>query len=94
MSINQAGWEGFLDLCLSTSDKALLDTLFDLLFTHEEKADLAMRFLIIKELIQQKKTQRDIAKDLNVSIAKITRGSNAMKRAKQKLLKHLEEQFI
>lgn len=93
MSLNQSGWEGFLDLCLSTPDRASLDNLFDLLFTPEEKEDLATRFLIIKELVAQQKTQREMAKDLNVSIAKITRGSNAMKRAKPKVLKQLQEQF-
>ena len=91
MPVNQTGWEGFLNLCLSSRDEVMLDALFDLLFTIEEKSDLALRFLIIKELIQQKKTQREIAKDLNVSIAKITRGSNALKRIKPKLLKYLAE---
>lgn len=91
MSLHQIGWEGLLDLCLATGDKTTLDNLFDLLFTPEEKTDLAARFLIIKDLVQQQKTQRDMAKELNVSIAKITRGSNALKRAKPKLLKYLEE---
>lgn len=85
------GWDSFLNLCLSTQDKSVLDGLFDLLFTLEEKQDLSTRVLIIKELIQQKKPQRSIAKDLNVSIAKITRGSNALKRTKQKITKYLLE---
>ncbi len=50
-----------------------------------------MRYLIIKELLQKKKPQRQIAKDLNVSIAKITRGSNELKRMHPKLLQFLKK---
>lgn len=73
------GWFGFLKLCLQCKDENTLAELLDLLLTPEEKENLAARFLIVKELTANKKTQREIAKDLNVSIAKITRGSNALK---------------
>ena len=70
----------------------MLSQLFDLLLTPEEKESLALRCLIIEELLKQKKTQRDIAKDLQVSIAKITRGSNELKRMPDKLIAFLKEQ--
>jgi TrpR family trp operon transcriptional repressor len=59
--------------------------------THEEKDSLTTRFLIIQELLRAKMTQRDMASNLKVSIAKITRGSNAMKTIPPSLKKFLEE---
>jgi TrpR family trp operon transcriptional repressor len=87
----QKGWDGFIELCLSIKDKKACSFLFDLMLTPEEKHDLATRLLIVKELLKDEKTQRDLAKDLNVSIAKITRGSNELKRLDRKLLMNLKE---
>jgi TrpR family trp operon transcriptional repressor len=87
--MNKEGWNDFLELCLSTSEKKDLDALFDLFFTPEEKDNLALRYLIIRELLLQKNSQREIAKKLNVSIAKITRGSNELKRIPPKFLAYL-----
>ena len=89
MDQHQKGWDSFIELCLATKDKKLCSQLFDLLLTPEEKTDLAMRVLIIKGLLEKEKTQRELAKDLNVSIAKITRGSNELKRLDPELLKYL-----
>ena len=73
------GWEVFLGLCRRAQDGGGLDELFWLLLTPEEREDIKKRALIVKELLKGKKTQRQIAKDLRVSIAKITRGSNVLK---------------
>jgi TrpR family trp operon transcriptional repressor len=53
-----------------------------------------MRCLIIRDLLMQEQTQREIAKNLNVSIAKITRGSNELKRIKDPLLTYLKSKLI
>lgn len=87
------GWEEFLTLCLETHDPKMLSLLFDLFFTFEEKESLAARYLIIKALIKAEKPQRQIAKDLNASIAKITRGSNELKRTHAKLLRYLQDKL-
>jgi len=50
-----------------------------LFFTIEEKETLSSRYLIIKALLQGDETQREIADIHKVSIAQITRGSNALK---------------
>ena len=84
------GWQNFLDLCLQVSDKKTLSLLFDFFLTDNEKESIAMRLLIIQELIAEKKPQREIAHDLKVSIAKITRGSNELKRVEPKLLRLLQ----
>lgn len=84
------GWKGFIDLCKSTDNDKILAEIFELMFTPEEKQDFSMRYLIIKELLQGDKTQREISSHLNVSIAKITRGSNEIKRMKVPLIQYLK----
>ena len=90
----QQGLNGFIDLILLAKDKKTCLLLLDLFLTAEERMDLEMRFLIVKELIKEEKTQRQMAKDLNVSIAKITRGSNELKRMNRKLLMYLKEKLL
>jgi len=89
--MNQAGWRVFTQLCLESDNEKMLSSLFDLLLTQEEKESIATRCLIVVELLKQKKTQRAIAEDLHVSIAKITRGSNELKRMPPKLIEFLKE---
>lgn len=88
------GWKQFIDLCQETKDDKNLSTLFDLLLTPEEKESIAMRCLIIRELLLQQRTQREIAKNLNVSIAKITRGSNEIKRMKEQFIQYLKTKLF
>jgi TrpR family transcriptional regulator, trp operon repressor len=88
---HKEGWHGFLELCLASKETKLLSILLDTLLTPEEKENLAMRYWILKELLRKEKTQRQLAKELNVSIAKITRGSNALKGIDKKLLQFLIE---
>ena len=73
------GWKDFLKLCCKVNKEEEMHALFDLFFTIEEKETLASRFLIIKALLEGKLTQREIAETFSVSIAQITRGSNALK---------------
>lgn len=93
MDSAQKGWASFIDLCLQSKDKKSLSLLLELFLTAEERADVAMRYMIVKELLKEEKTQREIAKNLNVSIAKITRGSNELKRMNKKLLLSLREKL-
>lgn len=78
-SESEEGWQGFLKLCSKTDKIELLSQLFDLLFTFEEKETLSSRYVIIKLLLENKLTQREISEKYKVSIAQITRGSNALK---------------
>ena len=89
--MNQSGWNIFTQLCLSSKNEKMLSSLFNLFLTQEEKESIATRCLIIQELLKQEKTQRDISEDLHVSIAKITRGSNELKRMPPKLIAFLKE---
>ncbi len=87
--MNKEGWRCFLNWCSATQDKALLTELFDCLLTPEEKESIETRCLIVQALLDQEKPQRQISEDLKVSIAKITRGSNQLKRISEKLKKYL-----
>ena len=89
--IKNDGWQYFLTLCMGTSDKRILTELFELLFTPEEKTGMETRCLIIKELLNKQKNQRQMSTDLKVSIAKITRGSNELKRRSPELLSYLQD---
>ncbi|OGT45144.1 MAG: Trp operon repressor [Gammaproteobacteria bacterium RIFCSPHIGHO2_12_FULL_41_20] len=80
----------FTELCINAKNPRLITLLFNLFFTHEELENLSLRVSIVSELIKKEKTQREIAKHLNVSIAKISRGSNELKRTDKKLLAYLE----
>jgi len=72
------------------SEKQLLE-LFDLFFTLSEKDALDKRYLLVKELLADQKTQREIAQDLSLSISKITAGSNALKNISQELKDYLSK---
>lgn len=59
------------------SDKSILDQFFQDLFSPQEYKDVAKRWQIVKQL-DKGLSQRQIAKDLKVSVATITRGSREL----------------
>jgi TrpR family transcriptional regulator, trp operon repressor len=83
---NDVNWSGFIRLCLALKSDAQFEELFSIFLTRAEKEDIARRFAIVCELLKGEKTQREIAKQFKISIAKITRGSNALKIADAKML--------
>ena len=87
------GLAEFLKVCATIQSPEELGQLFDLFFTIEEKETLASRFLIIKALLEENITQREMAEKYKVSIAQITRGSNAMKIISPKLKELLKKHF-
>ncbi len=87
----EEGWRKFLKLCAKTESPEKCRQLFDLFFTLEEKETLAKRTFIIEALLDEKLTQREIAETYNVSIAQITRGSNALKIIDEKFRNFLKK---
>jgi TrpR family trp operon transcriptional repressor len=71
------------------SDKALIADFFNDLFTPAERADMASRWALIKEL-NRKTPQRTIAKELGVSLCKITRGSKELRKPDSAFSRMLE----
>jgi len=94
VEVVKKGWKQYLHWCHQAKDEKQLDALFDLVLTPEEKSDIATRCLIINELLAQEASQRDIAKNLNVSIAKITRGSNELKRMKTAIIQYVKTNLL
>ena len=60
-------------------DSSLIEDFLYCLLTKAEIAEIAGRWALVKAL-QQKKSQREIAKDLGISLCKITRGSRELKK--------------
>lgn len=87
---DEEGWKMFLNLCLETKKPAFLEELLNLLLTIEEKEHLSSRMQIIRALLNEKLSQREIADKMRVSISQITRGSNALKIISDDLLKFLK----
>ena len=93
MSNAEEGWRGFLALCNQCKTPEKLEELFELFLTLEEKDDLAKRYLLVRGLLKGKKTQRQLARELGVGIATVTRGSNALKSVNKKLKEKLCDSF-
>lgn len=87
---NKEDWQMFLDLCLKTKKSSRLQELFDLFLTIEEKEHLAARMQIIRAILDEKLTQREMSDKMQVSISQITRGSNALKIVNDDLLTFIE----
>jgi len=85
------GWRGFLERCLKVKTVKDLEAYFSLFLTATERQEIAGRYLIVQELLKGQKTQREIARDLEVSIANISRGSNVLKITGIDLKKFLED---
>lgn len=90
---DKAGWKDFINLCKHVKGDPLFEEVLDFFFTLEEKEHLSKRILLVRELLKAEKTQREISKELNISIAKITRGSNALKQASKQLKNYLHQKL-
>ena len=84
-------WRRFLALTGRIKNPEKLGEYFDLFLTFEEREALAKRYLIIKGLLEGEKNQRDMSRDFEVSISKITRGSNSLKTISEELRAFLQE---
>ena len=87
----QDGRKSFVELCSQAKSNEQLDAIFKTFFTLEEQAQMADRVMLVKALLKGEKTQRELAADLKISIAKITRGSNQLKTTDAALLEYLKE---
>jgi len=93
MRTKNSNWHNFVKLCSQLNTAKQLANLFDIFLTTAEKDDIAARYAIVKELLAKEKTQREIAANLKISIAKISRGSNALKIADKEVKGILNSKF-
>ena len=70
--------------------EAEIESFFKELLTESEIETLSKRWRIL-ELLENGQTQRDIAKDLQVSLCKVTRGSRILKNNDSILAKYLKK---
>ncbi len=73
-------WPDVLNLIHSQSDAEAMNHVLEVLLTPEEQSSIASRLAIMRALMKGDSSQRAIAADLDVSIAKITRCSTTLKR--------------
>ena len=90
-SNSEDDWRRFIKLCGAVKGPGELNEFFELFLTIEEKAALAKRFLIIEGLLKGEQNQRDMAREIGVSISKITRGSNSLKTISNELRRFCQE---
>jgi TrpR family transcriptional regulator, trp operon repressor len=76
---HQEGMGLFYQLLAEAEKKDEMKALFECFFTQEELQALSLRVHLVKALLAEELSQREISKRLNVSISKITRGSNQLK---------------
>lgn len=91
MNKTEDGWRLFLSLIHHVKSSHQLEELFTFLLTIEEQKNLATRCLLVKELLENKKPQREIADEFKVSLSTLTRGSNALKIISGNLRRYLED---
>ncbi|MDR0374760.1 MAG: trp operon repressor [Treponema sp.] len=70
---------GLSAILAKIDDAELIESFLQCLLTPAETADIAARWALVKAL-KEKKTQREIAQDLGLSLCKITRGSRELKK--------------
>jgi len=76
--MNPKAWQQFIKITASLSPEGL-KLWMEVILTKAEQADIADRIRILKGLLEEALPQRELSERLQVSISKITRGSNALK---------------
>ena len=71
-------------------ESALIEDFFRCLLTPAEIADIAGRWALVKAL-EQKVPHREIAKNLSISLCKITRGSRELKKDNSAFVRMLKK---
>ncbi|MBV7314206.1 trp operon repressor [Shewanella sp. NIFS-20-20] len=72
-------WNMAIDNLMGLTERHQLELWFELLMTEEERHAIAGRLRVFQLLLAAEKSQRQIAAELGVSIATITRCSNYLK---------------
>lgn len=83
-------WNELIALFSQVRDSEMMDQLLVLFLTINEREFLVQRLRIIRALLQGEMPQREIADKLKVSIAKITAGSNELKRTPKELKERIK----
>lgn len=86
-------WQECIELLKQAVAEDKLEELLFMISTIEERNALALRVQVVRYLLEGKLSQRDIQKQLNTSIATVTRGSNMLKTVEPEMLKWVNHQL-
>jgi Trp operon repressor len=78
-NIKTKEWQEFVERGMVITEKEELKLFYDALLTPAEREEIPKRFHILEELFKGELPQHKIASKLNVSIANVTRGVNAIR---------------
>lgn len=85
-------FEELIDIFSKEKDRKQVRKLFEEILTPAELEDISKRWFIMKELYRGK-AQRKIAKEMEVSLCKITRGARILKKDDSKYRAILSAMF-
>lgn len=88
-----AEWQAFVALLKEAIAENREEDLFSMLLTLDEKNSFGLRVQIVKALLENQITQREIQQQLNTSAATITRGSNMIKSLEPELREWITEKL-
>ena len=91
MELNES-YNDLIKLFAATNNEEDMKRLFDDMFTEAEQKDFTIRWKLMNDLYRHK-SQRDIAKDLKISLCRITRGSKMLKKKDGFIRSVLEERY-
>lgn len=83
-------WQQFVALLKQAVAEDKTDTLLSMLLTTDERTSLGLRVQIVRALLENQISQREIQQQLNTSAATITRGSNMLKTVEPDILKWID----
>jgi Trp operon repressor len=88
----QSTYEDLIKIFTNITDEGDMVALFEDLFTPAELKDFTLRWELLNELYQHV-PQRQIAKELQISLCKITRGSKILKNPESPIRKELSRRY-
>ncbi|MDG6358531.1 trp operon repressor [Glaesserella parasuis] len=83
-------WQQFVALLKQAVAEDKTDALLSMLLTTDERTSLGLRVQIVRALLENQISQREIQQQLNTSAATITRGSNMLKTVEPDILKWID----
>jgi TrpR family trp operon transcriptional repressor len=84
---DSGGFDEFVDLVFATKNRELLGDLLIGITTESERVAIAHRLQIIRKLIDGK-SQLEIAEEMSVGVATVTRGSKELAQGRFKVLRN------
>ncbi|MDN3504282.1 MAG: trp operon repressor [Rhabdochlamydiaceae bacterium] len=83
-------WRKFKSILTKINTEKEMEIFLDLFLTISETEDIARRLMILKAIFDDEMPQREMKDKLHVSIGKVSRGSNALKKLDYKTKKRVE----